>query len=111
VADAELDLRQQRAAENESLFREVNERIEDMSANAAFTQFVCECVVEACDQRVAMTVEEYEHVRAAPNRFFVLPGHDEPDVDAVIEATERYLVIEKIGAGGPVAEALDPRSR
>jgi hypothetical protein len=111
MGDAELDLRRKRAAANESLFREVNERIEDLSANAAFTQFVCECVDEACDRRVAMTIEEYEHVRAAPNRFFVLPGHDEADVDRVIEATDRYVVVEKIGAGGEVAEELDPRRR
>ena len=34
--DAELDQRRERAARNESLFREVNERIEDLAGNAPF---------------------------------------------------------------------------
>ena len=96
---------------NESLFREVNEHIEDLSENAAFTQFVCECLDQTCDQRVSMTIEEYEYIRAESNRFFVLPGHDASEIDEVLEATDRYLVIRKIGAGGHVAEHLDPRTR
>jgi hypothetical protein len=108
---SELDLRRERAAANESLFREVNERIEDLSTTASFTQFVCECHDDMCDVRVSMTVEEYEHIRAEGNRFFVLPGHQSEDVDDVVESTDRYLVVRKIGAGEHVAERLDPRGR
>ena len=96
---------------NESLFREVNERIEDISVNAAFTQFICECRDQTCDERVSMTIQEYEHVRAEPNRFVVLPGHNASDVDEVVEETDRYLVIRKTGSGEQVAEHMDPRSR
>jgi 3,4-dihydroxy-2-butanone 4-phosphate synthase len=106
-----LDLRQQRAAQNENLFREVNERIEDLATSAAFTQFVCECLDKTCDRRVSMTVEEYEHVRADGNQFFVLPGHNAEHIDEIIEANDRYLTVRKLGAGAEVAERLDPRSR
>lgn len=108
---SELDLRRERAAANESLFREVNERIEDLPTTASFTQFVCECHDDKCDVRVSMTVEEYEHIRAEGNRFFVLPGHQAAGVDDVVESTDRYLVVRKIGAGEHVAERLDPRGR
>jgi hypothetical protein len=112
VGDAsELDLRRERAARNENLFREVNERIEDLASTASFTQFICECYDETCDDRVSMTVQEYEHVRAEGNRFFVVPGHNGTDVDEVVEATDRYLIVRKIGTGAEVAERLDPRRR
>jgi hypothetical protein len=108
---SDLDLRRERAARNENLFREVNERIEDLASTASFTQFICECYDETCDERVSMTVEEYEHVRAEGNRFFVVPGHDGEDVDEAVEATDRYLIVRKIGTGAEVAERLDPRRR
>jgi hypothetical protein len=108
---SELDLRRERAARNENLFREVNERIEDLASTASFSQFICECYDATCDQRVAMTVQEYEHIRAEANQFFVLPGHTGEDVDEVVEATDRYLIVRKIGSGAVVAERLDPRRR
>jgi hypothetical protein len=105
----ELDRRRERAARNQSLFREVNERIEDLAGNASFSLFICECMNENCDEAVSVTLEEYEHVRSGPNRFIVLRGHENPEVDRVIEACERYLVVAKIGTGERVAEELDPR--
>lgn len=105
----ERDLQRERAARNQSLFREVNERIEDLAASASYTQFVCECFDDMCDRRVSMTVQEYEHIRSDGNRFFVLPGHNVDDVDEVVEATDRYLIVRKMGAGAEVAERLNPR--
>jgi hypothetical protein len=107
---SDRDVRRERAALNESLFREVNERIEDLAGNAAHPEFVCECIDGTCDRRVAMTVAEYEYVRAEPNRFFVLPGHSAPEVEEVVETKEQYLIVRKIGVGGSIAEDLDPRS-
>ena len=104
------DPRRARAAVNENLFREVNERIEDLAVNAAHPEFVCECLDASCDLRVAMTIAEYEHIRSEPNRFFLLPGHNSPGIDEVVEATDRYLIVRKIGVGGAIAEDLDPRS-
>ena len=108
--DAELDRRRERAARNESLFREVNERIEDLAGNASFSLFICECMNQNCDEAVSVTHEEYEHVRSGPNRFIVLRGHEIPEVDAVVETCDRYLVVEKRGTGRRVAEELDPRA-
>jgi hypothetical protein len=108
--DAELDQRRERAARNESLFREVNERIEDLAGNASFSLFICECMNQSCDEAVSVTLEEYEYVRAGPNRFIVLRGHEISEVDEVVETCDRYLIVAKRGAGQRVAEALDPRS-
>ncbi len=109
--------RERRAAKNQSLFREVNERIEPL--NKALTpinrlnDFVCECANESCTEPVRMTVDEYESLRENPARFFVWPDdeHVWPDVERVTEKHERYWVVEKLGYSGAVAEKLDPRSR
>jgi hypothetical protein len=101
----------ERAARNQSLFREVNERIEDLSGNASFSAFICECMNEACDEPVSLTIEEYEHIRSDGNRFVVVQGHQVPDVEVVVESTDRYVVVAKLGVGAAVAEGLDPRKR
>jgi hypothetical protein len=108
---SELDVQRQRAAKNQSLFREVNERIEDISANASFTTFICECMNEACDEPLSLTIEEYEHVRADSNRFAIKPGHEVKEVEVLVEASDRFFVVSKLGAGKSVAEGLDPRRR
>jgi hypothetical protein len=108
---SDLDVQRQRAAKNQSLFREVNERIEDISANASFTTFICECMDETCDQSISLTIEEYEHIRADSNTFFVVPGHEVNEVESVFETSDRFFVVSKLGAGRSVAEDLDPRRR
>jgi len=108
-ATSELESQRQRAARNQSLFREVNERIEDLAATASFSTFICECMDETCDAGVSLTIEEYEHIRSESNSFLVLPGHQVPAVEDVIEANDRFVVVAKIGAGVLVAEELDPR--
>ena len=105
------DAQRERAAKNQSLFREVNERIEALAGSGRFASFICECMDATCDEPVAVTVEEYEHVRQGGNRFIVLPGHEVAEIEEVTDASERFLVVAKLGAGAPMAEQLDPRKR
>ena len=107
---SQVDLQRERAAKNESVFREVNEHVKDLAAGT-FHLFVCECQDRNCAEPVPMTVQEYESVRANSNSFLVVPGHELPLVDEVTETAERYFVVRKVGAGARVAEQLDPRSR
>ena len=58
-----------------------------------------------------LTIEEYEHVRSDSNQFLVLPGHESPDIDRVVESADRYIVVAKLGPGAHLAEQLDPRKR
>jgi hypothetical protein len=108
---AELDLRRERAAHNQSLFREVNERIGELVSNAAYLEFVCECTDATCTETVPLTHEEYEHIRSDSNSFFVIPGHEIAEIEEIVESTDRYIVVAKLGRGAVVAERLDPRKR
>jgi hypothetical protein len=57
-----------------------------------------------------MTAAEYARVRSSPERFVVVPGHVLPEVEHVVERTDAYEVVEKIGAGARLARRTDPRA-
>jgi hypothetical protein len=101
--------RQINAARNQSLFREVNERIEGLRPLSTFVEFICECCDERCAERVELTREEYETMRANPNQFAVKPSHVAREVEVVLYDNARYAIVSKIGAGAAVAAQLDPR--
>lgn len=105
----DLSEQRRRAAKNQSLAREVNERIEDLATSAAFPAFFCECAELSCTEMLPVTLEEYERVRGASNSFVVAIGHELPDIERVIDATDRYLIVAKLAPGDAVAEELDPR--
>jgi hypothetical protein len=106
-----LDARRERAAKNQSLFREVNERIKRGAGAVFSTAFVCECLQEECDARVTLPLEDYEQLRASSNSFFVLHGHAYAEIEETVETRGEYLVVKKLGVGAEVAEGLDPRAR
>jgi len=122
-ATEDLDARRVRAAKNQSLLREVNERIEHLEAGqtrrSVFEEMrlgkeidlACECMDETCTERVTMTVGEYEELRSDSNMFFVRPGQDVREVEVILREESNYVVVRKIGAGALVAEKLDPRKR
>jgi hypothetical protein len=99
-----------RKAKNESVFREVNERIEDAAAEFGVSgpaSFVCECGDAACTEMVSITLREYHDIRAG-RRFAILPGHEDPAIERVIARYDRFFVVEKIGVAGAVVDALEP---
>ena len=105
--------RQKRVADNESTFRDVNERIEETHERYGAEgpqEFLCECGTTECSERVHLTLAEYEALRANPLRFAIVPGHEIPEVERVVEEHERFTVIEKHGVGGEVARERDPRT-
>ena len=67
--------REERVAKNEAVFREVNERISDITDHEELIEFLCECSDMECIEPVSMTRGDYERVRAESTWFFVVPGH------------------------------------
>jgi len=115
-----VEARTTRLAKNEALFREVNERVVDVTQSFArsldlgdeIDGFVCECSDPLCLDRVGpLTVEEYEAVRRDARRFIIAPNHQAPDVESVVEKRQRYWIVEKSeGIPSEVARERDPRS-
>jgi hypothetical protein len=106
-----LHVRMRRAAENQSLCREVNTRITELADRLAIAtgplDFICECANTTCTEKVSMTTAEYEEARRDPATFFVVPHDDhlDPEVEVVVARGENYWVVRKIGVGAEVAEA------
>jgi hypothetical protein len=104
---------QKKLAANQALLREVNEAIERglwPGNEAQVVHFRCECAALECNQAVSLTVTEYESVRANPRRFILVDGHERGSLETIIQRLPDYVVVEKVGDSGAVAEERDPRS-
>jgi hypothetical protein len=109
-----MDEQKRRIGVNEAVFREANERIEDL--NEAFSTLtdelvlVCECGDSECMEKISLNREAYEELRADPTLFAVVPGHETPNVEDVVERREGYDVVRKVdGIPRRIAELTDPR--
>jgi hypothetical protein len=101
------DPRARRAAQNEASSRDVNESIDEERAGEPGPGprwFVCECSDPECAELVDVGADKYHEIREHADRFVVAPGHEDPGIEAVIEARREYLVVEKQGEAGRVAE-------
>ena len=102
----------ERAARNESVFRELNEQLDAAASGlpAGPRGFVCECSNIACTAVVAVSTDHYEEVRRHPDRFIVSAdeSHVEPAIETIVVRRPGYWVVEKTGTAGDLAERLDP---
>jgi hypothetical protein len=94
--------REQRAIRNEELFREVNLNIAKLEDQARRTDdpaeplpLICECAHTRCSASIEVDAETFKRVRETPLRFFVAEGHEELDVEDVVERRKGYLIVEK----------------
>jgi len=88
------------AAQNEEVFRDVNERI-DAGAERHHVEaplpFHCECSDASCVEKISATPADYERVVSQRFHFMVLPGHENVAVERVVAEHDDFLVVEKIG--------------
>ena len=94
-----MDERGRRKGLNEAVYREVNERLREM--NEAFSQLtdrmdlICDCADGDCHERLSMTPTAYEALRSDPVLFVIVPGHESPSVEHVVELRDDYVVVRK----------------
>lgn len=117
-----MEERSRRQAENELLFRKINEEIEQVATRGPLAvgqetgesavDFVCECQDKGCTERLALTIREYEAIREHGDRFVVAPAPEHVDtrIEHVVDMSSRYWVVEKIDEAGDLAEEKDPRN-
>src|SRR5581483_3615614 len=94
------DHRLSRAAANERAFQEHNQRRAEVAQEGGVPEdapvpFVCECADPGCASAVSLSLEEYERAVQPVDRFVVIPGHDDPRVERVVETHETYVVVSK----------------
>jgi hypothetical protein len=103
---------EERAAQNEVLFREANEKLENKRQELEIdgrTPFLCECGDPACTELIRLSLEEYEHVRSQPNWFLVANAHAGAE-NGVKEQYEGHVIVKKVGVAAEIAEEQNPRT-
>jgi hypothetical protein len=109
----------ERQARNEALLREVNERIDGLDRQAERSGitpaestfgFHCECGRDGCTEMLWMRLAEYDCVREQDDRFALVPGHETPELERVVDRTDRYVIVDKAADAEPFVED-DPRQR
>jgi hypothetical protein len=108
--------RERRIGRNEALFREVNDRIEQVTETLQVTtdslRILCECGKASCTEQINVTMSEYERVRSDSELFFVRRGHALADVEEVVERHDDHDVVRKEpGDAARLAHELDPRNQ
>ena len=75
--------------------REINESAQPQRESRGSGRFVCECADRGCLQWIEIDTEEYAAVRRHPRRFIVVPTHEIPDVETIVDRKPGYFVVEK----------------
>jgi hypothetical protein len=107
--------KEKRIARNDATFRQANERISAIAPEyqADFRlPFVCECADATCREILRLFPDQYDEIRANSRHFLQAPGHDVADrgAAAVVAERDNYVIVEKTGHAGDVAEAMDGRT-
>ena len=103
----------ERLAYNEAAYRTANERMlawEERHGDAELELYLCECASLRCPERIPMTREQYEAVRAHSSYFLCAPGHERPEVETVVDRHAHYFVVQKLPEVRDIVTATDPRS-
>lgn len=101
-------------AEEQSMFRAVNERVaawperRALPADTLMMRY-CECADPHCFEPIYLAAREYEAIRGDSTRFAVAIGHVFPEAERVVAAPDGYDVVEKLEELRGVLERMDPR--
>jgi hypothetical protein len=109
-----MTTRAERLALNQAMFRVASERIsawpERRRQPCEPSTYYCECARTHCCERLSLTSTEYEGVRAESWRFAIAPGHEDTDVECVVDDHRRFAVVEKFKEVAQLVDAPDPRA-
>src|SRR5664279_4167012 len=110
VGSPTVEDRNRRLAQNEALFREVNERVRDIATKLGDDggyEYFCECANKDCTYRISLRLADYEKIRSDARQFVVRPDHFTPEVETLVLKTDAFWVVRKTGDVGAYVEQLD----
>lgn len=120
----EESLSERRMAENEAVFRGLNERVhadidevdriaaEDGQEPISLDRdmplfFYCECSDENCRKRIKLSPNTYEKIHKDRNAFTIVCGHEVKEIEEVISKTPEYCVAVKHKTPPPNPNSLN----
>lgn len=102
-----MNARDERIAKNEAVLRAANRELEQADKEVGgdgVLDVLCECGQEGCSGVISMAIAEYDSLHAQDDRFVVVPGHENPEIETVVDRRESYLVVDKFGEAEEIAE-------
>ena len=90
-----MSSREERLAQNEVRFREINEAAQPQRESQGTGRFICECADRSCLVWLDVPVDVYHETRQHPRRFIVTAGHEVPDLESIVERHPGFFVVEK----------------
>ena len=98
--------RARRMRQNEELMEELNRRMERMleeiredeeetDADAPIA-FLCECSHVDCRERVHLEPSVFDRIHKDPDVFILVPGHEIPDVERIVDQMGDFLIVRKL---------------
>lgn len=86
---------QERAAEAEQAFADLNDALTELHANSNWTSFVCECSNPLCTDSIELTASVLARVHESRGHYVVKPGHEVSDVEQTVARVDELLVVRK----------------
>lgn len=103
------DAQKRKAIANEVIYRELNQELE-LLAGSAVLLICCECGEINCSVPFEVDRVIFDHVRMNPLRFILVPGHEDPELEDIIEKHTHFNIVSKRPtAAVEIAEASDRR--
>jgi hypothetical protein len=104
------------AERNEHAFQEHNTRRAEIEQGGGtpddeVVPFLCECCNAACFVPIHLKVSEYEQAVRRREYFIVAPGHEQSDVEVVVERHRSYVVVSKADLARPAVDATLRRAK
>jgi hypothetical protein len=92
-----------RRAENEVMFKSHNLAVEDNlkkildpeSKKEMLIGFICECASTGCHVKIEMPLADFTILRKNELQFITAIGHEQKDVERVVEERDNYQIVEK----------------
>ena len=88
-------MRELRAAQNRTSLRTANE-LWDAGGELLFAPelaIVCECVDDACLEKIPLSMLQLLAIESEPNRFIVVRGHESIAVDQIVAERDGFLIV------------------
>jgi len=98
------EVRRRRVAYNEEVSRRANDRLREDWRRLGMAEeeeglFLCECGDVTCKDPLRVRLLDYEAVRAQAGIYVVIPGHEDTEIEGVVEdvlpSTNGFNVVRK----------------
>ena len=86
---------EERAAEAEQAFADLNDALTEIHASSNWTRFVCECSNPLCADSIELTAAVLASVHENRGHYVVKQGHEVPDVEETVAVIDDLLVVRK----------------